>query len=56
MESDEVNDGGGGQRARRVEDAESGVSEAISQQAKEWVRKSTKRRQSASPYQVALAK
>ena len=56
MESDEVNDGGGGQRARWVEDAESGVSEATNQQANEWVRKGTKRRQSASPYEVALAK
>ena len=56
MESDSVNDGGGGQRARRVEDAESGVSEATNQQANEWVRKGTKRRQSASPYEVALAK
>ena len=56
MESDEVNDGDGGQRARWVEDAESGVSEATNQQANEWVRKSTKRRQSASSYEVALAK
>ena len=37
----EVDGRGGGQRALRalrVEDAESGVSESINQQAKEWVR------------------
>jgi hypothetical protein len=51
----EVNGGGGGRQGRRVGDAESGVSEAINQQAQEWVRESRKRRQYASSCEAAQA-
>ena len=51
----EANGGGGGWQGRRVGDAESGMSEAANQQAQDWVRKSRKRRQSASSFEAAQA-
>ena len=51
-EAAEVNGGGGGRQGRRAGDAESGMSEAANQQAQDWVRKSRKRRQSASSFEA----
>ena len=54
-EAAEVNGGGGGRQGRRAGDAESGMSEAANQQAQDWVRKTRKRRQSASSFEAAQA-